>query len=531
MSFLPRTRVGVLWRAALACVLIIGFAAATTAVAGLLQVKQFVDIINAHNSIPTKNLTPPAPGAPETLLLIGVDHRFGEGSGPGNTDTMILVRLDDNSSTINMLSIPRDLGVNIPGYGFSKINAAYADGGRNGASLLIATIKQNLFPNLQVQHVMVTTFDGFAKLITSLGCVYSDVDHRYYNHSVGLLDPATDYSSIDIQPGYQKLCGDNGAANSALAFVRFRHNDSDLVRESRQQDFLRWAKSQFTSSQLLSERTKLEDEFAANVETDHNLHSVSAILDLFGLVYNADGSQLKSIPFPVSGYVDSPSVGDYITFSQTAAEAAYQTFITPTGAQSIRPRLPGTAGPKGKGRKGKHQRTVYQPAAGMVNAVGDGLSQAGHLGADPGLPVYYPTYIPDDYTYCFAFTTNCNEPTNPDSVYDNSYPRHYTINYDGHNYPSYVFTLVYGSSDYPDLGTGEYFTVQGTTWQDPPILRDPLVQVVNGRKLDEYWQAGELTLVAWHTKKAVYWISNTLQNDVPAAQMVSMAATFARASG
>ena len=62
-------------------------------------------------------------------MLIGVDHRYGEGSGLGNTDTMMLVRINDSSSTINLLSIPRDLGVDIPGVGYEKINAAYADGG------------------------------------------------------------------------------------------------------------------------------------------------------------------------------------------------------------------------------------------------------------------------------------------------------------------------------------------------------------------------------------------------------------------
>ena len=52
----------------------------------------------------------PAPGKPETLLLVGVDHRYNEGDGPGNTDTMMLVRINDQSTTINTLSIPRDLG-------------------------------------------------------------------------------------------------------------------------------------------------------------------------------------------------------------------------------------------------------------------------------------------------------------------------------------------------------------------------------------------------------------------------------------
>ena len=57
----------------------------------------------------------PAPGAPETLLLVGSDHRAGEPYQVANTDTMMLVRIDDSSQTINVMSIPRDLAVMLPG--------------------------------------------------------------------------------------------------------------------------------------------------------------------------------------------------------------------------------------------------------------------------------------------------------------------------------------------------------------------------------------------------------------------------------
>ena len=76
--------------------------------------------------------------------------------------------------------------------------------------------------------------------------MYGDVDHRYYNNT-----DYTDYSSIDVQPGYQKMCGTN-----ALAFVyASRHTDfPDIVRNARQQDFLRLVKDQF-SVELPDRRT------------------------------------------------------------------------------------------------------------------------------------------------------------------------------------------------------------------------------------------------------------------------------------
>ncbi len=523
MRFLPRTRGGVIWRAAVACVLVIGFAAATTAVAGLLQVKQIVDYLKVTRPLVSHSITPPSPGAPQTLLLIGVDHRVGQGSGPGNTDTMILVRIDDSSSTINMLSIPRDVAVQIPGFGFSKINAAYADGGNNGPNLLLQTIKQDVFPQLQVNHILVIDFQDFANLITSIGCVYSDVDHRYYNDNNG-LSAANNYSSINIQPGYQRLCGNNGAPDSALAFVRFRHNDSDMVRQSRQQDFLIWAKSQFSSSTLLAKQTQLERQFGRDVQTDGQLHTIDGVDEMFGLLFNADGSTIKSIPFPISGNATSAAVGDYLTFDPTQAQQAFNEFMTPTTTPSK-----SSPPPVSPVRTRRHHR--FTLPASMVDSRVPGRLQATQLGR-PGLPVYYPAALPSNFMFCFTSTANCNEPTNAPSAYVNSYPRHYTIHDSGHIYPSWVMTLVEQSGGYADMGTGQYFTVQGTTWQDPPILRGAhTVQVVNGKKLYEYSQGGQLALVAWHTPQAVYWISNTLQNFIPADQMVAMAATLTRAAG
>ncbi len=86
---------------------------------------------------------------------------------------------------------------------------------RTARPCCVETLKKNLFPHLNLAHIFVTDFASFAKLINSIGCVYVPVDHRYYNHSVGLADPTTDYSSIDIQPGYQKLCGNGGGGGQS----------------------------------------------------------------------------------------------------------------------------------------------------------------------------------------------------------------------------------------------------------------------------------------------------------------------------
>ena len=169
-----------------------------------------------RRSRPSPSVSVPDPGSAQTILLVGSDHRAGTPFKDVNTDTMMLVRLDPTSSTINLLSVPRDLKVQIPEGGAlvtGKLNAAYFYGGPN---LLIKILQQQVFPGLKVNHVVDVSFGGFEQMVNAIGCVYTDVDHRYYNNTA-----VTDYSSIDLQPGYQKLCGAD-----ALSFVRFRHTDS-----------------------------------------------------------------------------------------------------------------------------------------------------------------------------------------------------------------------------------------------------------------------------------------------------------------
>src|SRR5947209_16296135 len=166
MKLIPRTRGGAFWRFALAAVIVIVFAAATTAVAGLLQFKQFAHDLAATPALKSAQVTIANPGNAQNLLLIGSDHRAGTPWTKSNTDTMLLVRIDPNSATINLLSLPRDYKVNVPGHGTQRLNAAYSEGGPN---LLLKTIQRNGFPGLQVNHIIDVNFGGFTKLINAIG--------------------------------------------------------------------------------------------------------------------------------------------------------------------------------------------------------------------------------------------------------------------------------------------------------------------------------------------------------------------------
>ena len=502
MRLIPSGRRGSLWRFCAGAVLVIGCVAATTAVGGLLQVQSIVNDLKLTKPIEGLHLQLPAPGDPETILVVGSDHRAGEPFKDSNTDTMMLVRLNAGSSTINVLSVPRDLQVTIDG-GTEKLNAAYSLG---GTPLLIKTMQQQVFPGLVVNHVVDVNFSGFEDLVDAIGCVYGDVDHRYYNNT-----NYSDYSSIDIQPGYQKLCDTN-----ALAFVRFRHTDSDIVRNARQQDFIRWAKDDYSINQLLSNKDKLLRIFGKHAQVDSGLQSLDGLISLFDLVINSDGHTIKSIPFP---YVFGPCGGSAQTpcyvFAQSAAaeSAAYRQFMTPTVAPSSAP----AAGAAGS-RHRHHSGNSY--TAGLTADPGDGHSQSGQLG-HIAIPVYYPKLILGSSQYCFAITGNCDV-TYPNAEYNKSYPRNYQVHaQNGTPYAAYRFTLVINAS------LGLYYGVQGLAWRNPPILNRPTqIQTIDGKRLMEYFNGGKVSIVAWRTPQAVYWVSNTLTDAIPNHQLEGIAASL-----
>ena len=183
-----------------------------------------------------RELSIPLPGKPAVALLLGVDSRAGPQAGSDNTDAMMLVRADPSLHTISLLSFPRDLNVPIYCSGRvvnqTRINDALAICGPKG---VLETVEH--LTGVPVNYIISVDFHGFKKIVNQIGGIWIDVDRTYYNKNVGTA--ATDYSNIDLQPGYQLLTG-----GQALEFVRFRHTDSDLYRLAREQEFVRAVKEQ-----------------------------------------------------------------------------------------------------------------------------------------------------------------------------------------------------------------------------------------------------------------------------------------------
>jgi hypothetical protein len=294
------------------------------------------------------------------------------------------------------------------------------------------------------------------------------------------------------------------------------------VREARQQDFIRWAKDQFGTSKLIAQRDSLLKIFGQNTQTDHNLHTTDGLINLFDLALNMAGDQIKQIAFPADlGSPCGATIVDpvtravtttpcYVTAVASAERRVFKEFMTPTqGSPTPKPASQG-----GHGRRRSNN-------AGLVADASDGQAQASALGR-VGVPVYYPAMIERGSQYCSSVTGNCDPGDEPQSQYIGVYPRKYRIHGKGHStYPAYRFTLV------KNAVLGQYYGVQGTTWQNPPLLNNPTqTETVGGKQLMEFFSGHKLTVVAWRTPSGTYWVSNTLTNNVPNRQLVGIAASL-----
>ena len=247
-------RTVVLW-VVLASVVVAGGAAG----AAYLKTHEFLQAIAPKTKVDraaAKRLDLAIPGQPTIALVIGTDRRKGsQAELTGRSDTLILVRADPGTNSLAMLSFPRDLIATIkcPGHPDSRdrINAAFSQCGTLGA---VETVRA--LTGLPINYFVTVNFRGFTDLVNKLGGVWLDVDHRY-------LCDATNcpgVSKISLFPGYQRV-----NATNALAYVRFRHFDSDLYRNARQQLFLKAMKSQISSQLDLDTVLKIMSAVEKNV--------------------------------------------------------------------------------------------------------------------------------------------------------------------------------------------------------------------------------------------------------------------------
>jgi LCP family protein required for cell wall assembly len=487
----PRPGRGALARSLLAAVVIAILTAGATATAALLKIDDYLPPPKPAEILPRAPVEQSKPGKPQTILLLGSDKRWRDkDDDPVRSDTMMLVRLNPRQKATMVLSIPRDLKVLIPGHGMAKINDAYALGGPN---LAIETIRT--LTGLTIHHVVNVNFKGFRSAINLFNCFYVDVDRRYFHSNVGVA-PSARYDAIDIHPGYQKLCG-----NAALDYVRFRHADTDLVRAARQQDFLRAAKDQISTSRLIDDLKELGDITAKATQTDAGLRRKSGFLRVAKLALQAADLPVRQLDFPstfTKEKVRDQEI-DYVETDAVAVQSVVYDFLHGGGKEA---KAPLKAGKRRGSVREANLVPARKPAIELVDAAGR-RARTSSL----GFQLRFPGYLPPTARY----QGPDDEPLRIYSLRDRS----------GNLHRAYRLTIVHNRID------GQFYGVQGTTWRNPPLLAKPSAKrKIKGRTMELFRSGSRLRFVAWRTDRAAYWVSNTLNLKLSNAEMLAIAASL-----
>lgn len=162
-----------------------------------------------------------------TLLVLGCDEDRAPGGRRvtrqhARSDLNLIVKIDFKRNRVGGISIPRDLGVQLPGHRFQKINAFHAVGGKDLAREAVEYVT-----GIPIDKVLVLDYQAFSEMVDLVGGIELFVGKRMkYTDRRGDL-------FIDLQPGRQVLNGEQ-----AVGFVRYRHSDSDFERIKRQREFV-----------------------------------------------------------------------------------------------------------------------------------------------------------------------------------------------------------------------------------------------------------------------------------------------------
>ena len=243
------------------------------------------------------------------ILLMGVDDGDNEHPGaPKRSDTMLLASIHSDEGTVNMLSIPRDTRVLIPGQkGYDKMNHAYAYG---GPDLAVRTVESFLY--LPVHYYVVIDWQAFIQVVDLLGGV-----DLYVENAMDYEDP---YANLEIhlQKGYQHLDG-----QKAGQYVRFRSDElGDIGRVHRQQRFLKALTDQVLQVGTLVKIPSLLNTLDQYVTTDmKSIHLVKLANSLKG--FRAGNLRTEMLP---GSFVTIDGVSYWVPDNEQMAQTVERLF-------------------------------------------------------------------------------------------------------------------------------------------------------------------------------------------------------------
>ena len=216
-----------------------------------------------------------------TVMIMGVDSRADD---VGRSDTLMVATVDPNKKEAAILSIPRDTRVKIAGHGYDKINHAYAFGGHK----LSKDTVEGLI-GVPIDYYILIDIKAFSRIIDAIGGVDIDVEKRMYYE-----DPYDDSEGhglvINLRPGMQHMNGE-----TAIQYVRYRDEEGDIGRISRQQKFMKAVLDKLATPSIITKLPTLIQEISSAVKTDM---SVSKMISLAGIIKDAKEKGLKTTMVP-----------------------------------------------------------------------------------------------------------------------------------------------------------------------------------------------------------------------------------------
>jgi LCP family protein required for cell wall assembly len=486
--------------AAVALVLISGGATATVALTQLNHIAEEVFPRGSQIHVAKGVVESAYSGGPQTFLIIGSDRRAAskdafDRNDPPHSDTLLLVHLDPEYGQTSVLSIPRDLLVTITTRGGQvyyprKVNSAYTIGSQEGgtdrgAELAAETIEHLL--HIKLNGVIDVTFKGFIGVVDTLGCVYVNVDHRYFNEPNGSAE--TNYSAINLQPGYQKLCYEN-----ALSYVRYRHTDSDFVRVARQQDFIRDLREQVPVGNLLGEIDTVSKAVGKAVTSTFK-SSASQLLELAKLAAFSQQKPLRQVKFQAENVNANIGGESFVTSSPALIKATVREFLH--GHAPLR--LPSSSSSSSASHSHSHKTSSGPSSASLDLYPVSSSGKAMALNAAPNVP--FPLEYPTLQT----------GPSVPLQV------RVYTLEAQhGHRHHAYVAV-------WQQTGLGGYYDVEGLDWVNIPLFAHARQQTIGGRSYLIVDDGSHIHDIGWRVGKEIYFVSNTLLEDLSNEQMIALA--------
>jgi LCP family protein required for cell wall assembly len=325
-------------------------------------------------------------GKDQNILLVGNDDRsnltpkevhqlhVGYDGGSLNTDTMMIVHVPADGSKAQIISLPRDAYVRIPGYGMNKLNSAYVDGYNSlrqgasldarrtaGADLLIRTISD--LTGLTIDHFVQVSLIGFVKISDAVGGVTINLCHAVDDSAAANAAAGFDGggSGFKMSAGKHTIRG-----VQALEFVRQRHflDNGDIDRNARQRYFLTESFRKVASAGTLLNFGRLSSLVHA-VEDAIYVDDGLNIMDLAQQVSQLDPNNIVSKGIPFEGFDNNSPVGSVEVINPARVKRFVDRLVHPENNPTASNAASSSASSSASG--GKHKHKAHKPARKCIN--------------------------------------------------------------------------------------------------------------------------------------------------------------------